>query len=243
MVFFQQQQEQHDVSGAVVIGRLYNRMPQNMILLERNSSSSTGSYGSSDTLINTTQQQRNKNTTISLQCPPPPPFLLPDSSLKEREQQRNERRQRKRCEGYDFLEIVKDAEESPKLSKRSKAKAKKVRLLFQEQQQRHDEQLRELQEQAVAAIKKAAIREEILYYENRTRQNILQTQQVLDRMEISSSSSSEYYVEYNDIVYNDIDNESDNDNDNDNNCFLTHLLPFFQFLKDKFDDQLLKSMP
>jgi len=213
-----------------------------MIFLERSSGSGSSNNGSTDTLITTTQQ-RSKNINISLQCPPPPPFLLPgSSSLIQREQQRSERRQRKRCsgEGYDFLEIVKDAEESPKLSTRSKAKAKKVRLLFQEQQQRHDEQLRELQEQAVAAIKKAAIREEILYYENRTRQNILQTQQVLDRMEISSSGSSEYYVDYNDIAYNDI---IENENDNHNGCFLTHLLPFFQFLKDKFDDQLLKSMP
>jgi len=235
MVF--QQHEHEQISGVVVVGRLYNRMPQNMIFLKR-SSDSNSSNGSTDTLVNNVTTNRSKDN-ISLHCPPPPPLLRPSSSLKQ--QQRSEQRERTRCgEGYNFLDIVKDAEESPKLSKRSKAKAKKVRLLFhQEQQQRHDKQLHELQEQAVAAIKKAAIREEILYYENRNQSRKTQTRHdVLDRMELESySSGSEYTVEYNDII------ENENDNHDNNHCFLTQLVPFFQFLKDKFDDQLLKSMP
>jgi len=251
MVYQQQQQEQ---PGVIVSGRLYNRMPQNLIVLARNSGSSSGSNndssnGSIDTLIDTTTQQRKKTHNLSLHGPPSPPLVLPSGSVKQQRRSERRRSERKRCEGYDLLDIVKDAEASPKLSKRSKAKAKKVRLLFQEQQQqqRHDEQLKELQEQAMAAIKKAAIREEILFYENRTRQNVIQTQQALDRMEISSSSSSsEYYeVEYNDIPYNDsTENDDNHDHDTTNNCFfLTHLLPFFQELKNKFDDQLLKSIP
>jgi len=228
MVFQQQQQQQQYEE---VIGRLYNRMSPT-IISERNSgrSSNRSSSGSSETLITTTRSMNN----FSLHNRSPPPPLL--------------QRDRKRCsEGYDFLDIVKDAEDSSKYSKRSKAKAKKVRFLFQEQQQqqRHDEQFRELQQQAVAAIKAVALQEEILYYENRNRQNVIQTQNVLDMMEISSisSSRSEYYVDYNNIVYNDIIIENDHDNHNDDGCSLTHLVPFFQHLKDKFDDQLLQSIP
>ena len=206
-----------------VVGRLYNRMPPNMIYLE--SSSDRSSNGSTDTRISATQQ-RKKNFLL----PTPTPVLLP-GFVSENSSRDND---------LTLMEIVTDAETSPKLSTRSKAKAKKVRLLFQQQQQRQEEELRELQQQAVAAIKKAAIREEILYYEKRNQSMKIQTQHVLERMELEdySSSSNEYY---NDIPYNDIDN--DNHDNNNNNCFLTHLLPFFQQVKNKFDDQLLKSIP
>ena len=258
------QQEQQHVSGVVIVGRLYNRMPHNICMDGQRSTDSD------NTLINTNGLRQN-NVSLRRQTPP---LLLPGSfkqrrkdrrddhalsttpprSLlkKLRRSERNKHRYRRRDEHRDdhrsdhdltMIDIVNDAEESPKLTKRSKvAKAKKVRMRFEQEQQRHEEQLQELQEQAVATITAAAIAEERFYNHKRnTSMTSQQTQDILDMMELESNSS----FEYNDIAYNDIDIENDNDNDNDNtnNCFLTHLLPFFQSLKDKFDDQLLKSNP
>mmetsp|Transcript_53530 Transcript_53530/g.59795 ORF Transcript_53530/g.59795 Transcript_53530/m.59795 type:complete len:203 (-) Transcript_53530:248-856(-) len=188
----------------VVIGRLYNRIPH-YIFIE-----------------NVTTTDNNMYTTQH-QIPPPP--LLPsgfnsDNCSNRKRRQVRERKKfshptQVRYEGDDLFEIVKDTETAPKLSKRSKAKAKKALLLFQEQhQRRHDEQLKELRQQAVAAINTASIRE---YYEKRSSGMVTQTQNALDIMGID---------EYSNIPYYDIENE--NEKNYQYNCFLRHILPFFQ---------------
>jgi len=158
---------------------------------------------------------------------PPPPLLPPGFNsdncsnrkrrqVRERKKFSHPRTQVVRDEGDDLVEIVKDTDTAPTLSKRSTAKAKKALLLCQEQHQRrrHDEQLQELRQQAVAAINTASIRE---YYEKRSSGMVTQTQNALDMMGLDEFSNIPYY---------DIENE--NENNNQNNCFLTHILPFFQ---------------
>ena len=92
-----------------------------------------------------------------------------------------------------MIEIVKNAEHSTKLSKRSKAKARKVQLIFQEQQQQqrkrqHDEQrLKELQKQAVANIKNAAIADERLYFQKRNNRRRIQILLDMTETEISNT--------------------------------------------------------
>ena len=136
-----------------------------------------------------------------------------------------------------MIEIVKDAKHSPKLSKRSKAKAKKVQLLFQQEQ--------ELQKQEAVAIIKAA---DIIADERLHMMDIEMDIEMEMEMEMeinssssskNSSSSSKISSEYNDIIYNDSDNKGNENNDH-NGCFLSNLVPFFENLReDKHDNNQL----